>query len=450
MMNVFRGILLLCLLKGIAVLAFAQTTESFDFNFLRQQDNLYFLKGKENKNLYEKWKFLSLGEKSAVSWGGSLRSQYEHFINEDFDNVQDKYQGWYLQRMLFHTDWRIDKWQFFAELNNSLISGKPILTPVDKDELSFNQLFLAYHGENMTFKLGRENLNIGSRRLIDLREGPNVRRSFDHVGMTFHRNNYQLHLLYGIPVNIKEGIFDNEALHDDEALWGAYMSHKFASNYNFDIYYLGFKADNKQYETGVGRERRHSLGVRFWGEKDNWQMDNEFVFQLGGFMDQSINAWTISFKIENHYTPHQHFGLKTELISGDKNPNDSKLGTFNPLYPRGAYFGRVARFGPSNLIDIHPYWVKSFGDLSIMLDYVAFWRFSKDDAIYGPAVTYDFPDESETRWMAHQIGALLTYEPSSFLTLELETNHIVPGSFLRETMGDDNLFHLVITVDIRF
>lgn len=46
--------------------------------------------------------------------------------------------------------------------------------------------------------------------------------------------------------------------------------------------------------------------------------------------------------------------MKTEIISGDKHSDDNHLQTFNPLYPRGAYFGLVALIGPSNLIDIHP------------------------------------------------------------------------------------------------
>jgi len=40
--------------------------------------------------------------------------------------------------------------------------------------------------------------------------------------------------------------------------------------------------------------------------------------------------------------------------SGDNNPNDKDLQTFNPLFPKGKYFGELSLLGPYNLINLHP------------------------------------------------------------------------------------------------
>lgn len=56
-------------------------------------------------------------------------------------------------------------------------------------------------------------------------------------------------------------------------------------------------------------------------------------------------------------------GLKTELIRGDREYDDNKPETFNPLFPRGGYFGLAALIGPVNLIDIHPSLSFGFSDI---------------------------------------------------------------------------------------
>lgn len=40
--------------------------------------------------------------------------------------------------------------------------------------------------------------------------------------------------------------------------------------------------------------------------------------------------------------------LSTNIASGDTDPDDADLGTFNPLYPRGNYFSEDAVLGPRN------------------------------------------------------------------------------------------------------
>jgi hypothetical protein len=42
------------------------------------------------------------------------------------------------------------------------------------------------------------------------------------------------------------------------------------------------------------------------------------------------------------------------VIGGDALFGDKKLQTFNPLFPRGGYFGLASLICPANLFDIHP------------------------------------------------------------------------------------------------
>ncbi len=424
--------------------------ESFNFSLLRQNDNLTGFENEEDKSFYSSLKYTELFRNGSVSFGGSYRGQYEFFKNEEFNFSPNRENGWYLQRILLHTDVSINKnLSVFGEVGSSIISGKEELAPVDRDELYINQLFAQYLRKNLTIKLGRENLKLGSNRLLDPREGPNVRRSFDQLSMKWSDEKRSYLLFGGSPVVPEQGVFDNNTFQNEELLWGFYVNRLMSGSFNLDAYYLGSHYDTLTYALGSEEEWRHSFGLRTWRSSGKWQYDNEAVLQLGSFGSQDIFAWTISFNIKNQLNTKNQVGIKTELISGTTSENT--LGTFNPLYPRGAYFGRVARFGPANLIDIHPYWTFRSGKFMMEIDYDVFWRFSKDDAVYGPALNLVLEGESNSRFIAQQIGTIFNYEFSPFAMMELETNYIFPGDYINDLLpSSDNLLHIVFTTEIRF
>lgn len=428
----------------------AQEASRYSFSLLRQNDTIDSLIVSP-KNDYEKAKVLSFSDKVNLSWGGSSRWQYEQFTHENFDKEESDFDNWVLHRFLFHTDLKIGKSiRLFSEINSALVWGKDNRAPVDMDRLEFNQLFLEFSLENVKFTLGRQNLMFGGRRLIDVREGPNVRQSFDLASIEFNSGNWNTTLLYAVPLITNEGFFDNEELHGNESIWGVYTVKQINESKGYDLYYLGFREENKSYHTEFpSTEVRHSVGARLWGTKGRLSYNHESLIQLGSFGEQSIFGWTISFDTKYQLRHNQKLGLKTELISGD-NEDNSQLRTFNPLYPRGAYFGRVAKFGPANLIDIHPSWSISAEQLRFEIDYDAFWRFSTSDGVYGPAVTPDFSAESDERFIGHQFGTIFTWEPNQFFVAELETNYIIAGDYLKEVTAGNNLFHVVITLETKF
>ncbi len=441
---------LLCL-----TLAKAQESQTqFDFSLLRQNDKVSIANG-ESKGLYKSLKLLELGKETTLSFGGSYRFQTEAFINEQFSSEEDQNGVWFLNRFQLHAHLKIsDKFELFAELNSSLIASKVNLAPVDRDELSFNQLFARYlFTENWNLLVGRQNLRLGSGRLLDVREGPNVRLSFDMAQLEFQNEKTKVTGFYAVPVQLEEGIFDNDVLNFDETLAALYWTQNWSAHTNTDIYLLYKEEKDKTWDSGTADDNRLSIGLRHFGSWKRFTYNNEFVYQTGRFGNQNISAWTASFNIEHPLSligERGIIGLKTEAISGDSNPTDNTLNTFDGLYPRGAYFGRVARFGPSNLIDVHPYVNTQLGDFTMSLDYVAFWRFSRQDGVYSPPLILEYPSSNDERFIGHQIGTITGFEVNEFINLELETNVIFPQGFLDQSELDDTLFHAVLTAEIKF
>jgi len=444
----------LVMVSTLGVQARQEHQKELDFSLLRQNDAITFPKDSKN-GLYEQVKQINLGNQGSLSFGGSYRFQSEAFINEEFSSEVDQDDIWFLNRFQFHSHLKIaDKFEFFAELNSSLIASKQNLTPVDRDDLSFNQLFVRYQfNERWNLLVGRQNLRLGSGRLIDVREGPNVRLSFDMAQLNYQDTNTELTAFYAIPVRVNQGAFDNTALDFQESVGAVYWTQHWKENTGTDIYAIYKEEDGKTWDSGTADDNRLSLGLRHFGHWDKLRYNNEFVFQTGNFGEQDIRAWTLSFNIEypiNFLSPNSNVGIKTEAISGDTSITDNSLNTFDGLYPRGAYFGRVARIGPANLFDIHPYFDAGWGKFSLELDYVAFWRLSRQDGVYGPPLNLQYPSMNEERFIGHQLGAIAGYEVNHFITLEWEANVIFPGSFLDASGLDDTLFHSVFTAEFKF
>ncbi|WP_425235706.1 alginate export family protein [Ulvibacterium sp.] len=430
--------------------------EGFPYNFglLRQNDEINTTQDAP-KSFYQNIKQHKLSAKTSLSFGGSYRFQIEGFVNEQFSSELNQNDYWFLNRFQLHSHLKVsDKFELFAEINSSLITSKDELAPVDKDELSFNQLFVRYHfDENWNALVGRQNIRLGSGRLIDIREGPNVRLSFDMVQLHYVNPKTQITGFYAIPVQLEEGIFDNDILNFKESVAALYWTQNWNSNTNTDVYALYKEEEDKTWDSGTADDNRLSIGLRHFGMWKKFTYNNEFVYQTGDFGGQNISAWTASFNIE-HPLPllgeDGVIGIKTEAISGDSSDPDGILNTFDGLYPRGAYFGRVARFGPSNLIDVHPYINTILGPVSVELDYVAFWRFSRQDGVYSPPLILEYPSANENRFIGHQIGTIASLKVNDFLNLELETNLIFPSGFLEESGLDDTLFHTVVTAEMKF
>lgn len=442
---------LIFLVTTTSLLYAQKQTNTVTFELLRQYDSINII---SKKNIYPKLKSISLGSNNTLSLGGSYRFQSEHFRNENFMKDANPTQDWLLHRAMLHAHLKFhSKLQLFAEISSSFVSNKQHTSPVDEDKLNINQLFVKYNLNHYWHLLiGRQNMRLGSGRLIDVREGPNVRLSFDMVEMKYQNKKTSITGFYAIPVQQKYGVFDNDALNTDETLSALYWTQSWNKDTNTDIYLLYKKEANKTWNAGTADDKRASIGLRMFGQWNGIDYNNEFVYQTGSFGDATIDAWTISLNIEKTLkTPHPFtLGMKTEIISGDNDAKDNSLNSFDGLYPRGVYFGKVAYFGPSNLINIHPSFSSKIGPVDVVIDYAAFWRFSTQDGIYNPPLILNYPAVNNERFIANQIGAVGSYQLNKYLNMELESNVIFPGKFLKQSGNNRTLYHFVFTIGVQF
>ena len=224
---------------------------------------------------------------------------------------------------------------------------------------------------------------------------------------------------------------------------------------NIDLYYLGLWKQLASFDDGKEKELRHSVGIRFWNNQSNFKYDYEGLWQWGDFGTKSINAWTISFNSSyrfSHALLKPELGLKAELISGDTHYNDSHLQTFNPLFPRGAYFGLAALIGPSNLADFHPS-VSLDLPKNIKLNFDAdfFWRYSRNDGIYAPNVALIYSGKNiPDKYIGSQYATDLVYTPNDFLYFRGEFTWFAAGDFLKAAGPGKDILFSSFTVQLKF
>jgi hypothetical protein len=222
------------------------------------------------------------------------------------------------------------------------------------------------------------------------------------------------------------------------------------------LYYLGLWKRRAAFDDGAGEELRHSAGTRVWGGQAGWQYDLEGVYQFGTLAGKVIRAWTLSSNV-SYQLPALRFspeiGLKAELISGDPRREDGRLQTFNPLFPRGAYFGLAAFIGPANLCDVHPSLTLELvpDKLTCTIDYDAFWRYSRNDGIYNQSATLVYSGAGTTgRFIGHQPAFDLTCTPNRHFLLRAESTWFSAGEFLRQAGPGKNIWFGSLTVQFKY
>ncbi|MCJ8208369.1 alginate export family protein [Mucilaginibacter sp. RS28] len=436
--------LLLCLSN-----AYAQP-----FKLMRFDEDYSYLKD-SSRNWYRQFKFVPLSPDGNIyaSFGGEARAEFVAFNNEDWGRMGIGHNNFLLQRYDLHTDVHFgNRFRVFGQIRSALENGRKTgPRPIDEDKLNIQNLFadvvaVKEAKTSLTFRLGRQELDYGSGRLISVREGPNARLYFTGAKAMLVKQNLRLDAFVMMADTVNPGAFDNKPSKQAN-LWGGYGTLIIPRSGNIDFYYVGIRRDTSVFEAGAAKETRHTIGGRFWRYGGGFIYNLEGAYQFGTFGTGRISAWTgsadIGYFFENAPLK-PSINLRHDYISGDANPGDNRLETFNPIYPKGGYFGFNPQIGPVNLIDIHPYaTIKAGKQVTVQGDVVFNWRYSLNDGVYRPSGTFNMPGEtSRKRYIGTAYLLSAVWQINSFLSLNQGIQYFSTGSFVHDVIPNphDGLF----------
>ena len=341
-----------------------------------------------------KWLPLLSDSDIALTVGGSIREQFESYQNREFGFAEGDDDVYLMHRLLLHADLRLgSQSRVFVEFGNTLIPGRDATpSPVDKNEFDITQAFLdltpSGDEDRLRLRIGRQELPLGTGRLVALRDGPNNRLTFDAVRLSLGDELWSLDAFVAAPVDLRPGVFDDR-YNDATAFWGLYgtVPSPIDDQGKIDLYYLGIDREDRVFGAASGHETRHSVGARLFGDHRGFDYNIEAVGQFGRLGDSDIRAWTVASDFGYTWGEHPwrpRFGVRANISSGDRG-NDGSTETFDPLFPNNSYFSEAAVLSPSNLIDINPSLsVRPSDRLEVLAMWDFVWLTSEDDAAYGP------------------------------------------------------------------
>jgi hypothetical protein len=395
-----------------------------------------------------------------VTLGGNVREQYVFVENDNFGLGSVNNRGYWLQRVMLYADWHFGPFvRTFVQLKSDLEEGRePGPRPIDRKRLDFNQAFIdfSYPRTNLsadktslTLRLGRQEIDLGDERLIAVREGTNARQSFDGARLIFNSPEGRVDL-FALRVDAdKTGYFDNDPGLSHENLWGLYSTIPLTTkstaatlnNISLDLFYIGFSHLDARFNQGVGDEVRHSIGGRLWRAHHINGLDFNLLgaYQFGHFGGKKISAFTTAIDAGYKFLGVQwapRIACSLQISSGDSSSHDSRLETFNAMFPAGYYYGGglIGQVGPANAIilqpelDLHP-----TSTLGVYLKGLFVWREDTADALYStPGFTVLPGSANNKRYVGASPEILVTQQFGRHTSLSVSYYHFYRGGFLTE------------------
>ena len=266
-------------------------------------------------------------------------------------------------------------------------------------------------------RVGRQEMAYDEGLFVSLRDGPNVRRAWDGVRVTYRAGSTTGDIFTVQPVGLRTGVLDDRRV-SGERLSGAHLTLMPFAGAQLDTFYYHSDMQRVVISAGVAPARTDTLGGRL---RVNWSAGGDATIgydaQWGRFGSRPMTALAaqaaVGWTMKKSWQP-RVFARVDVLSGGD--PKANTIRTLNPLYPNYAYSTEAAVEAPSNLVEA-AIGVTAHPNKALTLQYVAesLSRYSKQDAFYaapGIPLVNPGPNASAYSGFEHQLNGSWRLNPS--------------------------------------
>jgi len=266
-----------------------------------------------------------------------------------------------------------------------------------------------------------------------------VKRSFDGVTGGYRVGAWRVEAGTARLVNVGGGAFD-DASSGQQKFWGGSLQRTGVAfkGGTGSAYYLGVDRKESTYTQGIGPERRHTVGGRFLGAWKAWDFSYDVIGQWGEFAGAPARGWAVSLDNSVRFRSwplRPRFTLHVNAASGDRDPADPRLQSFNPLFPGSSYSGLVGLLGPTNLTDVTPA-VQFVAPhrIVIVFEVLNYFRTSLGDGVYNIALQpLPLPATNPGRYVGSNPAIVAVWNATPHLSLTGVITRFLPGPFLDGT-----------------
>jgi hypothetical protein len=438
------------------------------FQDMRFEEDWSVLGREDSLSWPENLKYVSLGrgEGRFLSLGGQLRLRSETWRDFGFGGEPGRDDTYGLSRLRLHTDWQLGPhFRFFVEGLSALSTGRGLPGGdriLDVDSADFQNTFVDLrfptNDGSLTLRVGRRELQFGRQRLVSPLDWSNTRpRSFDGIQGIYRTTGWRLDGFWTRHVRTRKYALNSSTTSGTD-LYGFYAAGRLDSAVSeLDVYWLGLTRRSATYGGVTGKEQRQTFGLRAGGRAPEYRLDFdlEVAAQLGDHAGREIRSWMAASRIGHSPTrwtgPRFFVGL--DLASGDRNPGDRRVGTFNHLFPLGhAYFGDIDMVGRQNILDFNQGVVlRPAGRLALTAELHRFWRMSREDALYdagGGVVRRG--DLGRARSVGSEVDLRAALRINRHTSLSGGYAHFFPGAFVEESGPSEGIDFLFLILQMTF
>jgi Alginate export len=403
---------------------------------------------------------IHLGDNWMFATGGEFRFRYNDEINSRLTGKSNDYE---LTRVRVFTDlWYKDIFRIYVEFIDAQSFNQDTLPPlpIDREYAGLQNAFVDLkffedgNGTGWYVRGGRQEIMLGSQRLVSALDWANTRRTFDGVRVFRHGEDWDidawwLRVVIPSPTQVSTsdpqqnfaGLFTEYRPNKNQAidLYTMYLS-------NDDLYNLKTKTPVPAGELATAPYTVWTLGGRWSGKlncNSNILFDTENMLQLGhsNFQPGNIVAGSVSEGIGYNFPKlpmNPTFWAYFDYATGTSGlGSGGQMSTFNQLYPFGHYYyGWLDDIGRDNIQDINfNLYLYPTKWITVNLQYHILSLASATDALYnsgGQVVRFD-----ATGKFGRDVGQEATFICNFHLTprqdILVAYAHLWEGTFLRGT-----------------
>ena len=417
------------------------------FSYLRYDEDFSYLDGDPDSYVPDRGDFLkniSLFDDWRLDTGGEFRVRVESRSNAGFGarpRTQNT-QQFYRYMVHFNVKYR-DVFRAFVQ--GAVIDAEDQdgpFNPIAENHGELQQLFFDYRpfgeGSSLVIRVGRQELNYGVERLVSPFDWASTRRRFDAVKVFSHTDLWDLDAFYAKPVPVRRE--QRDRFNEEFDFWGVYTTYKGIPGHGLDLYFLGIDRteDTLNPNGRVGDQSIFTLGSRFWGKTAGVDYETELSGQWGKWAGDTVQAWSWAFNTGYTFEDvgcKPRIGAGFDWASGDEDPYDGKVGTFNQMFPLGhAYFGFLDLIGRQNVTAVNvnmsawaiPKKVKA------KLTFHSFWLNADKDSLYNAGGAPTLRDSLGTsgEQLGHELDLTVNWKINNHSSMLFGYSHFWNDGFI--------------------
>jgi len=335
------------------------------------------------------------------------------------------------------------------------------------DSFDLRQAYIELSLNEWSLRIGRQVLAFGDQRLIGPLEWTNFTRTFDAIRLTYKGSNYTVDAFASSEVAIDRGSFNQSDLFNgtetdrQQVFSGLYFTTEALSFATADAYVLHLHENRAAGDTNF-----FTLGTR-WKSKSAatpahgdgkhvvaatpaspWDWDAELAFQTGEVGGRDLTAFASHVGL-GYTIPgcpfKSRFGLEYNFATGDGNPTDGDVETFQNLFPMNhIYYGFMDAFAWQNIHDVAVSWkTKPCTNVTTRVDFHAFWLADTNDSWYrANGTTTVRPLNAAARgadnFAGTELDVVVTWQARKELAFDIGYSRFFAGDYLGDTGAQDD------------